>query len=298
MTDTVQDWFLSEREGLREGPALIRRTLAIQRSRVTETLRNLSPAEWSLDSRCEGWSVHDVARHLVDVAEFHRDALAGKQGRLTKYGPFDLPTTPSLWLTDSADQTPAQTVRLLSEVVRDEGRWLASRVAVGGDALQYGPLGRPLHWSLMSMHVFWESWIHERDINVPLGIRVEPSPAELRLAVLYGLLIAAQPCAMRGDPLEASFDLVGSPDGLYCVGGTSTDITITPGPGSTPFARGEMYRVLDGLTGRGAAFDDLFTPAAIEVSGKIADGLKNLRTSARSAAGPRAWFQGIAGLQS
>ncbi len=43
-----------------------------ERRALVEDLENLTAAEWDISSLCPGWSVHDVAAHLVDSAKTTR----------------------------------------------------------------------------------------------------------------------------------------------------------------------------------------------------------------------------------
>lgn len=290
MSYAQQPWRLSESTGLTAGPEIIIEALRAQAARFAGTLLDVSPHEWNAPSRCTGWSVGDVARHVVDVAEFSRDQLAGRPGRLAKFGPFSLATTPGRWLEDSNGQSPERTVENFLRVTSDVSGLLAAQAADDSHRLRHGPLGRPVHWSLLPLHVFWDMWMHERDIAVPLQREIQAGVSEVRLTVLYGLLIAAQPSALQGDPLDATFALSGSPDGRYRVGGGAEDVSVAAGEGSLRVVHGDMYTVMDGLTGRGKKLPELFAPPAPRISAQIASGLGALGSVVLPEDGSRSWF--------
>jgi uncharacterized protein (TIGR03083 family) len=262
MGAAVPRWALTEKDGFSGGPEVIGEALYGQRRRFLASLMDFTPSAWSARSRCAKWSVHEVVRHLADVAELHRDRLAGRQGRFARYQGFDLRTTPLTWLAESSWQTPEDTYRVLCSLVDEEHGLFASRAGQNENNLIRGPLGRDLHWSVLSLHILWDAWMHERDIAIPLGLDIKSTEAELRLMTLYGLLVAITPSARAGDHVRVSLALSGSPDDSYEISSTDDDIEVATG--ATPYAelRGTAGPVLDSLAGRGPAPAELFGSTA------------------------------------
>jgi hypothetical protein len=195
---------------------------------------------------------------LLDVAELHTDKLARRPGQSGRLDTFNPATTPLEWLAKSPARTPEETRATLCAVIDEEHRLFASRVGEGDDTLEPGLLGRELHWSVWSLHIFWDAWMHERDIALPLGLNVRSSDVELRLMILYGLLIAAAPAARAGDHLHVSLALDGSPDYSYEISNTDDDIKVTASATAPAELRGPVGPVLDSLAGRGPALTELF----------------------------------------
>jgi uncharacterized protein (TIGR03083 family) len=258
MSGASPKWVLTEKTGFRTGPDTIREALYAQRRRFSAFLMNLRPSSWSARSRCSEWTVHEVARHVLDVTELHADRLARRSGRFDDLDAFDPVTTPPKWLAGSFDQTPEDTCEALLSLSDEEHRLFASRIEENDDALTLGPLGRELHWSVLSLHIFWDAWMHERDIAFPLGLDIRSTDAELRLMVLYGLLSAAAPSAWAGDHLHVSLVLDGSPDHSYEISSTDDDIEVTAGATSPAALRGPAGPILDSMGGRGPALAELF----------------------------------------
>ncbi|MGW0792726.1 maleylpyruvate isomerase N-terminal domain-containing protein [Streptomyces sp. NPDC002911] len=73
-----------------------------QRRRFVETVSAFGPAAWRAQSRCTEWSVHDVVRHVRDVAAIHVARLDGSRPPFPVRGPFHPATTPAEWLASSA----------------------------------------------------------------------------------------------------------------------------------------------------------------------------------------------------
>jgi uncharacterized protein (TIGR03083 family) len=247
------DCMLDERLGLSTGPAVIREALYAQRSRFIATLKSFGPSEWAAGTRCTGWSAHDVARHVADVAELDIARLAGGTlERFLRHGPFQPHTSPVKWLEDTAGQETQETVKILAERAEDEYACFSRRIEENDEASDFGVLGRPNHWSVLSLHVYWDAWMHERDIAIPVGLEIRSSVEELRLMAMYSALLAAQPTVISGEHLRVSLVLRGSPDAVYHIDGDPDDISVTAGT-STPIevVEGELGVVLDSLVGRG-----------------------------------------------
>lgn len=252
---------LSEKRGYPDCPGVIGEALAEQRRRFVDLLDGLPATAWDSPSRCAGWSVHDVARHVRDGGLLHVALLAG---RLAPYGAerFDPRTTPAAWLAKTEDASPAETLADLRRIADEEADLLHGDAREG---LWTGALRRKLHPSTWSTHVFWDAWMHEADVAVPLDLPVRRSPLDLQIAALYSLLIAAEPAAWTGDYVDAMVALDGSPSGTYRISHVGDDIVVDGVPDTDAVLRGEMFAVLDSLAGRGAAVEEVLAGPASTV---------------------------------
>ena len=75
----------------------------VVRERQLDVLRGVPLDEWTRASRCTGWPVHNVVRHVVQMNEVMvGTAEAARAGeRYERMRGFDAKTTPSAWLADA-----------------------------------------------------------------------------------------------------------------------------------------------------------------------------------------------------
>ncbi|MFD2765310.1 maleylpyruvate isomerase family mycothiol-dependent enzyme [Micromonospora eburnea] len=248
----MSDLVLTEKRGLTAGPATIGATIQRQRSNFLRLVTQLDPAGWSAKTRCTAWSVHDVVRHVVNVAELHVALLSGSPdvGRFLRHGPFHPATTPALWLADSPAQSPEETVQTLTDLVARERELFQARAVGPEGPLMPAPSGRQLHWSTLSLHMLWDAWIHERDVALALGLEPESRAEDFPLVTMYGLLIAGGVGVLVGNPPAATLALRGATESRYEIGVAEDDVFVAAGVDGDPQGHGAADEVLDSLTGR------------------------------------------------
>jgi hypothetical protein len=167
-------------------------------------------------------------------------------GILSVAGGFDPRSTPLEWLRASEGESPNETlgrlVQVTGELVARARVWLTEDQRFDGD-VGYGPVD----WTVLSLHAFWDSWIHERDVLLPRGI-AHPSDSDATFyATGYGVFVAAVLGALFGDPVQATLKLGGPGGGVFDV--VSEDgVTVTVTRESTDGPRAEV--VTDALAGR------------------------------------------------
>jgi uncharacterized protein (TIGR03083 family) len=157
-----------------------------QRDRLAGTLGELSPAEWSVPSRCAGWSVQDVAEHLAGVNQFWLLSIgAGLRGEATRFlESFDPVTVPAAMVEQARGAPPSATLEkltasnaLLAACLRSlsESDWARPAEAPPG------------HIAIRALcaHALWDSWIHERDVLLPLGRHQPVEHDEVATALAY-----------------------------------------------------------------------------------------------------------------
>ena len=190
-----------------------------QRQRLAATLESLSDDEWAAPSRCEDWTVQDVATHLVSVNGFwHYSILSGLAGEPTRLlVGFDPKATPAALVEAAGAQTPAETLaqliassEALCEVVEglDEAGW---------DTVAETPVGL-IPVRLLALHALWDCWVHERDIALPLGRPAVEEPDEVMGGLQYvaGLGPAFVVAAGRATPATLVLETT-EPDGRVVV---------------------------------------------------------------------------------
>ncbi len=231
----------------------VRNAMRSQRRRLATVLRSLDDHEWTVQSRCTEWSVHEVVRHLCDAALKCTELLRGELPEGSEQ--FDPRTTPVAWLARSASERPRDTLvvfedtsaELLDEVDRHFRDATNARVP-----FLYGPAP----WSIVVLHVFWDAWVHERDILLPLRRRHDSPAVESRAAAAYGLTVGCVPVMLQGTQLNESVVLAGDGGRMFRLETHDDKVTTTVGDGdgdvsNTDPLRGALDEVVDSLVGRG-----------------------------------------------
>jgi uncharacterized protein (TIGR03083 family) len=127
-------------------------------TRFEELVRPLSSKQWNTPSRCAGWTVGDIARHVVgsmaDVAAGRLDGLGS-------------PEVTKREVDERAGRSPAELADECAEVTKaaagmlplfDDAAWAAA--APGG---YEGTLGDGVE------ALWYDTWLHANDIRAALG---------------------------------------------------------------------------------------------------------------------------------
>ena len=119
--------------------------------------------------------------------------------------------------------------------------------------LPYGPAD----WTVLLLHAFWDSWIHERDVLLARGADHPTDGDATAYATAYGVFIAASVASMFGDQVREKLTLGGDGGGVFDVDGRrGVTITVDRVTAAGPRAA----EVADALAGRApiaAALPDL-----------------------------------------
>lgn len=236
--------------GLTTGIDHLADALLSLRRRMLDVAERLSPDDWGRPSRCHLWSAHDVVRHVRDACRIHVDRLSGS-AQVALEQPFDPRTTPLRWLERTAGESPAATVGDLQDLSPVEDQGLRAWIGKGTDRKLLAPYGL-VHWSVLSAHIFWDAWLHERDISLALDLDSDPPVVEELVSGFYALLIASIPAMHLSYPLQCTVALDGA-SGRRHVG------QVTPGrvelhtddPSLAVDLHGDLGAVVDSLAGRG-----------------------------------------------
>ena len=221
-------------------PAATLAAYARHRRRFAGEVASLDHAALAVQSRCSEWSVADVLRHGCDVDGWMQAIWAGEAPPFAR---FDPRTTPKEFVLAGRAVPDAE--------VRD--RYVASAEIMAADvgtsgAERWGltsisPLGF-VPWWQSALHIFYDSWVHERDALLPLGAAI-PLVADEAVPVLaYSLAVAGTMITEPTDAVVAGVQLVtGEPPPV-----------VTP---STSGADTDMATIIDALSGRGMVEDAL-----------------------------------------
>ncbi len=162
-----------------------------QRRRLASLLGGLDDEQWEAASRCEGWSVQDVAAHLVSTNQFWafsiEAALAGKPTRFL--AAFDPVASPAQLVEAVRSQSPADVLDHFVETNEAIAGTIVDLDDDGWSTLGEAPPGHvPLR--AVALHALWDAWIHERDIVLPLGLTPVEEPDEITGSLSYGAALS------------------------------------------------------------------------------------------------------------
>jgi uncharacterized protein (TIGR03083 family) len=225
-----------------------------QRRRLAETLATLEPTQWTAPSRCELWSVQDVVAHLSDTNGFWTASMAaGLKGSPTKMlATFDPVATPEALVDQRRQLSPedvlteyADGLGLLAEVVN----------SITGDEwslLAEAPPGH-IEMQAVALHALWDSWTHERDVLLPLGLKQPFEPDEVRGCLVYAAAVGPAFLAASGETRRGIIGVEATaPEASFVVnvGPTSEVRERRPDDVVAVELRGDAVELIEGLTFR------------------------------------------------
>jgi uncharacterized protein (TIGR03083 family) len=237
-------------------PAATLDAYARHRRRFATEVSELDEKALAVQSRCAEWTVGDVLRHGADVDEWMQALWSG--GR-PPFDSFDPVTTPHEFVVAG---------RAISDVeARD--RYVRSSEVMAADVAgsaperwatrSVSPLGF-VPWWLSALHVFYDSWVHERDVLIPLG---ETPPVEVDEAVP----VLAYTLAIVGTIVSDPTDIV-----IAGVRVAIGDPPVVTTPLTSSEVEPQTAGIIDALSGRGRIADALagFDPDVTRRFGALA----------------------------
>jgi uncharacterized protein (TIGR03083 family) len=222
-----------------------------QRRRMETMLAALGADDWKAPSRCAGWTVQDVISHIIGVNAFWelsvREGLAG---------------TPTRYLVgfDPA-ATPAQMVGAMQTLTAEEvfDQFVASNdgflgVLSGLDAdgwltLAETPPGH-LPIRLLASHAVWDTWVHERDIALPLGITPPVEADEVLASMRYAAALSPGFILSEGRDCRGSFavEVIDLETSFTLDVGESVAVHDGALPTGAPRLRGDSVELVEALS--------------------------------------------------
>jgi uncharacterized protein (TIGR03083 family) len=145
-----------------------------ERRALVDDLAGLAPEQWEVPSLCGGWTVHDVAAHLVDNARTTRLGIVVAMARAR----FDFDRQNDQGVAREKGATPADTLERLRAVVSRRTTPPA-----------------PLDSRLV------EEVVHGEDIRRPLGVRRDYPTETVERALVHQL---RTPVALGGGKQRAA----------------------------------------------------------------------------------------------
>ena len=262
MDGGAHGWSISTGEGVSLDAERLVHLLSVHHRRLTDTWQGLTPAQWEHQSRNEEWTVHDTVRHVADAMERVAAVVNGEPG-LGKVD-FDPRSTPVAWLINSEGESPEATIDRFASASASLRAGISDRFAAGDHAHDPTVYGTA-HWTVNVVHVLWDSWLHERDVLLPLGLPAPSSEEEERLVGMYGLLMALVPSMTFGQSVSSTVQLSGI--GIHtieasCGNGSAQSTEVS---GGTASISGAAPAAIDALAGRGGAVADVLPGAPGEL---------------------------------
>lgn len=177
-----------------------------QRRRLAELLSTLDESQWASPSRCRGWACRDVVSHLVTVNSFWALSItAGRSGEPTRYlAGFDPVATPAQMVNAAPVTTTAELLDAFNASTDSLAAALDGIDAAGWALPAEAPPGH-LSIDTVVLHALWDSWIHERDIAVPLGLTTDEAPDEVAGGLRYAVGLGPALLAANGSTRTGVF---------------------------------------------------------------------------------------------
>jgi hypothetical protein len=72
-----------------------------------------------------------------------------------------------------------------------------------------------MDWTVLLLHCFWDSWIHERDVLLARGAEHPSDDDATFYATAYGVFLAAAVASLFGDPVQEKLTLGGDGGGVF-----------------------------------------------------------------------------------
>jgi uncharacterized protein (TIGR03083 family) len=225
--------------------------LVRQRRRLEATLADLDDDEWGSASRCDGWTVQDVVAHVVGVNAFwHASVLAGVAGTPTRVlTGFDPAATPPLMVQPMRALTPTE---VLDQFVSSNNAFLGTIAELDDAAwstLAETPPGH-LPIRLLAQHALWDSWIHERDIALPLGLTSAVELDEVLSCLQYAAALSPALAFSAGTALVGTFSVEANNPELRFDLEVGDTVAVGEGlaAGDAPCLRGDAVELVEALS--------------------------------------------------
>jgi len=225
-----------------------------QRRRLADALAGLDERQWSTASRCEGWAVRDVVAHLVGTNRFWTfsitSGLAGQPTRIL--AGFDPVATPKAMVEAASGQTPSELLAEFNQSNEELGRAVGNLGPDGWSTLAEAPPGH-LAIEAVVLHALWDSWVHERDVMLPLGMEPPLEADELTGSLLYVSALGPAFLASQGSTRTGAFAVAATDSVPHFVVEVGPDIIVRDGPApvGTATVAGAAVDLIESMSYRG-----------------------------------------------
>jgi uncharacterized protein (TIGR03083 family) len=170
-----------------------------QRRRLAAVLAKFTEEQWAHPSRCQGWSNRDVVVHLDNTNSFWAFSIAaGLRGEPTTFlATFDPVASPAQLVAGSKDVSAND---VLERITASTAAFIATLESLADHdwlVLAEAPPGH-ISVSALAHHALWDSWVHERDVLLPLGVAPDEESDEVTATLRYVSALAPAFAVSRG----------------------------------------------------------------------------------------------------
>jgi len=189
-----------------------------QRRRLATTLATFTDEQWAHPSRCEGWSNRDVIVHLDSTNSFWAFAISeGLKGAPTQYlATFDPVASPAQVVAAAGDRSTEEVVASFIASASALADLWASLSDDGWAATAEAPPGH-VSVSTVTHHALWDSWVHERDILLPLGIAPAEEADEIAACLRYAAALGPAFAVNNGTAVRGLLGINVTQPSMYAV---------------------------------------------------------------------------------
>ena len=227
--------------------------LVRQRRRLGDLLAKLDDDQWAAATRCEGWSVQDVIAHLIGANQFWAiSIIKGLEGEPTRFlAAFDPVATPAQMVEGLKTLSTSEVLDQFVATCDDLANAVSDLDSTAWSALAEAPIGH-ISVHAVALHALWDSWTHERDIALPLGLEHERRDDEVAGCLRYVAAIGPALRASTGSTRTGALAVAASdPDTAFVVhAGPTVRVTDGRPPEGAPRLEGDAVTLVEGLTFR------------------------------------------------
>lgn len=165
-------------------PAGIAAAVEREQRDALELWRSLADREWAARSLCSGWTVKDVAEHVVSAerGEFHRSIARALDGQADPPDGFDLARANEDNVTRLRARPVAELLTEAEAVIARTRELLAGLSEADLQRPAWNPI-RPQTIGFYARGRVWEWWTHNQDVRIPLRRDGAREPGRVRWVV-------------------------------------------------------------------------------------------------------------------
>lgn len=230
-----------------------------QRRRFAALLQTLTDEQWATQSRCSEWTVQGVISHLLQTDQFWAISMtAGLRGEPTRFlATFDPVASPAQAVAGMITLTPAE---VLARYLANLEAFEAVIASIADDqwdtVMAEAPPGH-LSLGATALHALWDSWIHERDVAIPLGLTPVEEADEVEAILRYAVGLSPSFVSSVGTNKSGTLGIVTTEPSLSLVVHAADTVRVSDGTGDGPCLRGRAVDLIEALSYRAKLEHDL-----------------------------------------